>query len=206
MTGTQTALRARIACRTHVRCVLAAAMLACIPLAGCVDDQPAEEVDEEPAAATAQPEELPPGFARYRNERFGYVLAYPDSLLDPVTGEEAEEASDTQRFVSPDEAVVLTASGRALAPGDSIPLLLEQRIRRFQAGPGLVLHSERDDSSFVVRRTAGDELFYEKTIFYDDVLARIELAYPVGMRSTVDSLTEPLFGSFAGPAADLDRR
>lgn len=162
-------------------------------VASCAsDDVPDRNAPDSPEIAD-QRANVPAAFSLYRNDRFGYAVAYPDTLLNP-RGE--SQNGDGQQFVSPDSSVVLTAFGRNLYMEDSVDSIFDQRIQRRQEEAGLVIFSEKADSAFVIRGTSGERIYFEKSIFYDDRMATIELTYPIRMRAYLDSVVAHVSDSF----------
>jgi hypothetical protein len=156
-----------------------------------VVDQEAPQSVEHPDV----PQGIPDGLSLYRNERFDFVVAYPDTLLIPV---DTSDNRAGRRFVSADSSVVLAAFGRSLSPDDSAASVFDRRILKRQEESGLIIHAREDDSSFVLSGASGERIYYEKSVVYAGRIATFELTYPIRMKPSLDSLAARMADRF-GP-------
>lgn len=184
---------ARSLTTARLRCGLLAVLL-CV-VAGCTADEDPGEVVAETEGISDEPTELREGFSQYHNERFDFRVGYPDTLLIPL-GESRN--GDGQQFISSDSSVVLTAFGRHFELNVPITSVFSDRIESRRSEVDLVIYSARGDSSFIVIGTVDDRIYYEKSLVYNDTMARIEVTYPIRMQSDLDSVVTHVSDSFGG--------
>lgn len=184
----------------HLAAALVVAL--CVILWGCSDEESGDgqmSVSEpEPISTT-----LPPGYARYENERFRYSIAYPESLFS-AEGDMADGVG--RSFASPDSSVRMSVFATERAAADTLGSVADEAVQSVFQGrldslrerTGLILYSTRGDSSFVISGTYDDLIYYEKTLLYDRYLARFEIEYPIARKSEMDSVLTVVSHSFGG--------
>lgn len=165
--------------------------------AGCASEDVPDPTGPESVQVSEESSEPTEAFTLYRNDRFDYFVAYPDSLLIPQ-GE--SQNGDGQQFASPDSSVVLTAFGGNLFMEDSVASVFDRRMRSRRTDAGLILYSAQADSSFVISGTSGERIYHEKSIFYDDRMATIEMTYPIDRKAALDSVAARVSSSFGSGA------
>lgn len=128
----------------------------------------------------------------YRNERFGFQIAYPTALLEP---DGSVESSAGRLFRSRDGRVTLLAGAGLNEAGDSIAtyrdfLLAESyQSARLDYAP---VRSTWFVLSGLQAGTSGDEMFYERVTFTCSgrMIYGWRLTYPAAERAVYDRIVE----------------
>jgi predicted nucleic acid-binding Zn ribbon protein len=131
----------------------------------------------------------PGEYQTYRNDRFGYSIAYPSNLLQPqgVIG-----ADEGQRFASKDQRVRMTVSGQPNAPEKP---LAEWFKAEFKPGRTITYQVLRDNW-FVISGFEGDRVFYLKTRLEDGALRTFHLEADRTLQPQMQPITEKIARSF----------
>lgn len=127
----------------------------------------------------------------YVNHRYGYALAWPKRLLNPM-GE--SDAGDGQVFAASDGRAELRCWGSI---NDTPRLTIPEALAQAQAEPGrqtTYRHAGRD--FFVLSGYTGDTIFYRRSILADGVLATFELTYETSLKVLFDPVIEDISAGF----------
>lgn len=134
-------------------------------------------------------------YTTYRNERFGFQVAYPAALLSP---EPPPANDDGRRFVSPDDAVVMTASGRHDVRGLALDTLVRQAWADLPTGPDAPdAYEARRADGFVVSTSGDGRIHYRRVLRRDGRLLTLTLTYPADRRTRFDPVVEHVSASFS---------
>lgn len=128
-------------------------------------------------------------YKTYTNARYSYSISYPSHLLVPQ-GE--ADNGDGQAFRSRDGLTELRVYGSQDMGGG-----LEQAYREAQSGKSISYKTIRRDW-FVVSGYHGGKIFYQKTMFRDDVLKTFTIEYDESRKSVYDAVTARIARSFIG--------
>jgi hypothetical protein len=135
-----------------------------------------------------------PSTETYRNERFGFELAYPSAVFEPS---EEPEGGQGMAFTSRDGAAKLLVSAGQNTTGETLG-----SYRRF-----VLSKSYRDaridyapvrSSWFVLSGTNGDTMFYERITFRcgGRMIYGWQMTYPVAERQIYDPIVEAVHRSY----------
>jgi hypothetical protein len=126
----------------------------------------------------------------YTNHRYGYVLAWPKTMLTPL-GE--ADAGDGQAFASVDGRADLRCWAGFDDAGQTLPAAYAQARQE----PGRrVTYAHLGRDFFVVSGFEDGRIFYRKTLLAHGVLAAFELRYEVGLKAAFDPVVRDLAASF----------
>lgn len=127
----------------------------------------------------------PPGrlsFIRYTNARFGYSIAYPDTLLKP-SGPVGEDRG--MSFVSSREDVRMMVYA---IERDSFEDLSAQYEAAVRDGNGRITYRARDDDFYVVSGRQDGEVFYEKAVSGGGAITTFRMHYPLDDKAYYDAV------------------
>jgi hypothetical protein len=132
-------------------------------------------------------------YVKYKNERFGYVVDIPTSVLLPQ-GEAAN--GDGQTFLSKN------GKAKAVVYGS---LKLKETAHMCNAlyglenpdSPNITYKSSKGGLS-VVSGYRGDKVFYTKAISAEDRCLKLNIEYPIESREIYDAVTTRIANSFKG--------
>lgn len=134
------------------------------------------------------------GWAPYRNERFGFVITFPQALLRP----EPEAGGDAGRaFSTADRRVRLLAGAGRNESGDTL-----DSYRRFLLDDAYkdarIDYAPVRATWFVLSGTRGDQMFYERVTFACDgrLIYGWQLVYPVAERALYDRVVEAIHRTY----------
>lgn len=127
----------------------------------------------------------------YTNHRYGYVLAWPRTMLTPL-GE--ADAGDGQIFAAADGRAELRCwAGFDDATGQTLPDAYAQA----REEPGRrVTYAHLGRDFFVVSGFEDGRIFYRKTVLAHGVLAAFELRYEAALKEALDPVVRDLAASF----------
>jgi len=146
------------------------------------------------APAAAQPAAERSAWPIYRNERFGFALAYPGALLAP----DPSLASDAGAlFVSPDGKARLLASAGANTSAETLASYREFVLRESYAGAQIDYAPVRR-SWFVLSGEKDGVMFYERITFACEgrVIYGWQMRYPAAERAIYDRVVERIHRSY----------
>jgi hypothetical protein len=131
----------------------------------------------------------------YHNERFDYSIDYPKEILFPQ-GE--SDNGDGQKFLSKDADVSLIVYGSNNALNQSLEEVYREESRGGTAEnpKKVVTYKVLEDNWFVVSGYNSGRIFYQKTIFHDDVLKTFVLEYDESEKERYDPIAKRLEKSF----------
>jgi hypothetical protein len=130
----------------------------------------------------------------YRNERFGFELAYPSAVFEPG---EAPEGGQGMIFVSRDGAAQLLVSAGQNTTGETLG-----SYRRFVLNKSYrdarIAYAPVRSSWFVLSGTNGDTMFYERITFRcgGKMIYGWQMTYPVAERQIYDPIVEAVHRSY----------
>jgi hypothetical protein len=132
--------------------------------------------------------------AAYRNERFGFELAYPSAVFKPG---EAPAGGQGMVFTSRDGAAQLLVSAGQNTTGETL-----KSYRRFVLSKSYpdarIEYAPVRNSWFVLSGINGDTMFYERITFRcgGKVIYGWQMTYPVAERKTYDPIVEAVHRSY----------
>jgi hypothetical protein len=131
----------------------------------------------------------------YHNDRFDYSIDYPKEVLFPQ-GE--SDNSDGQKFLSKDANASLIVYGSNNALNQSLEDLYREESRGGTAEnpQKVVTYKTLKDNWFVVSGYNSGRIFYQKTIFHDDVLKTFLFEYDESEKARYDPIVKRLATSF----------
>ncbi|HEY0385728.1 MAG TPA: hypothetical protein VGC64_06930 [Pyrinomonadaceae bacterium] len=128
-------------------------------------------------------------YKTYTNARYAYSISYPANLLVPQ-GE--ADNGDGQAFRSRDGAAEMRVYGSQDLGGG-----LAEAYREAQSGKN-VTYKTLKRNWFVVSGTEGGKIFYQKTMFRNDVFKTFTIEYDESRKGTYDAVTARIAQSFTG--------
>ena len=165
--------------------ILAALVLtAPIPAASFASGAKAATTLEDVCSRTAE-------YGCYTNHRYGYVLAWPKTMLTPL-GE--ADAGDGQAFAAADGRAELRCwAGFDDATGQT----LSEAYAQAREEPGRrVTYAHLGRNFFVVSGFEDGRIFYRKTLLAHGVFATFELRYEADLKGAFDPVVRDLAASF----------
>jgi hypothetical protein len=140
----------------------------------------------------------PPGIAAseeiiyhtYANSRFGYTIKYPANVLIPQ-GESTN--SDGQKFISSDGSASLLVWGSHNALDESLQSRYNDTRKEFG---GSITYQVLKNHWFVISGYKEDNIFYQKTIFSNDIFKTFIITYKRTHRRLFDPIVPEIGGSF----------
>lgn len=134
-------------------------------------------------------------YETYHNEKFDYSIAYPKDILFPQ-GE--SDNGDGQKFLSKDAEVslIVYASNNALNQSLEEIYREESRGGTTENPKKVVTYKVQEDNWFVVSGYNNGRIFYQKTIFNDDVIKTFVFEYDESQRELYDPIAKRLEKSF----------
>jgi hypothetical protein len=133
------------------------------------------------------------GWTLYRNERFGFMLTYPQALMKPEAG-----VSDAGIAISsPDKRVRLLAGAGPNEGNDTL-----ESYRQFLLGESYkdvkIDYAPVRSTWFVLSGIRGDQMFYERVTFAcgGRMIHGWQLIYPVAERALYDRVVEAIHRSY----------
>ncbi|NJO23709.1 MAG: hypothetical protein HC868_13270 [Sphingomonadales bacterium] len=165
----------------------------CFSLGTTANAQPAAGYSGSGYATSGYGSEASPS-AAYRNERFGFELAYPSAIFEPG---EAPEGGQGMVFISRDGAAQLLVSAGQNTTGETLGSYRRFVLSKTYADARIEYAPVRD-SWFVLSGTNGDTMFYERITFRcgGKVIYGWQMTYPVAERRTYDPIVEAVHRSY----------
>ena len=146
-------------------------------------------------AAVAQP------YQRYCNERFGYCLEYPSSLIPQPEAHNGDGRVFNDK--AGQERLRVYGTGDWTFNGEGTAITLGQLYRmelkggRYPSKPArVVTYSVLKKDWFVLSGTVGKEVFYLKVVAREDAFCYASLKYPKADSATYNPVAARLAGSF----------
>ena len=131
-----------------------------------------------------------PALDTYVNPRFAYAVTYPRGVLLPQ-GE--AENGDGQRFVSPDGRAVLAVWGSHNALNQTLLSHHQDAVRDFG---GRVTYQALRPDWYVFSGIRQGRIFYQKTLFRDDIFKTFTFTYDATQRHLYDRIAAAISKSF----------
>jgi hypothetical protein len=126
----------------------------------------------------------------YGNGRFGYTIKYPANILIPQ-GESIN--GDGQKFISSDGSDSLLVWGSHNALDESLQSRYNDTLKEFG---GSITYQVLKNNWFVISGYKGDKIFYQKTVFYNDIFKTFIITYKRTKRQLFDPIVPEIAGSF----------
>jgi hypothetical protein len=136
-------------------------------------------------------------YTTYHNLRFAYSIDYPKNLLFPQ-GE--AENGDGQKFLSKNTDATLLVFGS----NNALNQTLEERYHEESRGgtpdtpKRVVTYRVQKDNWYVISGYNDGKVFYQKTIYRDDVFKTFYFEYDENRKSFYDPIVKQLAKSFTG--------
>lgn len=121
----------------------------------------------------------PPAYKTYHNQRFGYRLDYPAD--EPENG-------DGRRFLSPDGQTVLTAFAGYAAATNGLGKRRSVAREDWQAKHATFTLDQLTRTGYVLSGQVKGQIFYERTVFKNDMLTPFIWEYPVTRKAAMDAV------------------
>jgi hypothetical protein len=133
-------------------------------------------------------------YRTYVNARFGTVVQYPASFLVP----RPEAANgDGRRFVSKDEAIELSVYAFNNALSRSVKAEMSRAMADWKADGARLTYQKSGTDWYSLSGYAGDDIFYEKTLFKNGVFHTLIWQYPKALKARLDAPVTRTVRSFA---------
>lgn len=131
-------------------------------------------------------------YTRYRNDAFGFSIAYPDTILKPRAdvgqGRGREFASADGQVV----ALVYVVEGAG-------PQMLDDQYQGYLGDPGVrVTYRLRETDWYVVSGYRGARKFYDKTVLRGGALKTFQIQYDTTRAAYFDAVAATMATSFEG--------
>ncbi|WP_347556893.1 hypothetical protein [Robbsia sp. KACC 23696] len=130
--------------------------------------------------------------ATYANARYGYTIAYPETLLTP--GAEADDG-DGRVFTAKTGTAQVAVWGRFNAGDDSPAAMLHEEEDGTCTGTPPSYEVSRKDLVAFSCETSEKDIVYEKMIIRDDTIAAVEFTYPASEQASWAPIIEEMAGS-----------
>lgn len=136
-----------------------------------------------------------PAYKQYTNARFNYVISYPAGLFVPQ-GE--ADNGDGQRFLSKRGDVEMLVWGSHNVLNESLRSRFKDEVReKTREHPDRVVTYKRlKGNTYVVSGFQDGKVFYQKTMFVDEVFMTFYISYPADRKSEFDPVTAEISKSF----------
>jgi len=121
-------------------------------------------------------------YVRYTNERFGYSIAYPDSLLTP---DEPVGEDRGMTFVSASGGIQMMVY--AMERG-SYEDFAAQYQTAMEDGESRITYHAQEDDLYVVAGRRGSDMFYEKAVSDGGSITTFRMHYPADDKAYFDVL------------------
>ena len=130
----------------------------------------------------------------YRNERFGFELAYPSSVFEPS---EVPDSGQGGVFTSRDGAARLLVSAGQNATGETLKSY-RQFILNTSYPDARIEYAPTRGTWFVLSGTTGDTMFYERITFRcgGRTIYGWQMTYPAAERKLYDAIVEAIHRSY----------
>jgi hypothetical protein len=142
------------------------------------------------AKAPAMPASKHGEFGSYFNQKFGYLVKYPQYLK----GEGEPDAQDGQSFSSKSKALQMRVWGcysNWLSGEDmSIEQQRDQDIKTLASSDlpkPVITYKQNGRNWYVISGISANKIFYQKTVKGKDVFATVMLTYPADRKAEFDS-------------------
>jgi hypothetical protein len=132
----------------------------------------------------ALPSQAADYYRTYVNSRFGTVVQYPASFLEPRP--EADNG-DGRRFVSKNEAIELTVYAFNNTLSRSVKGEMSRAISDWKADGARLTYQKSGTDWYTLSGYAGDDIFYEKTLFKNGVFHTLIWQYPKTLKARLDA-------------------
>jgi hypothetical protein len=133
----------------------------------------------------------------YQNDRFDYSIDYPKDILFPQ-GE--SDNSDGQQFLSKntDASLVVYGSNNALIQSLEDVYSEESRGGAPENPKKVVTYKVLKNNWFVISGYRAGKIFYQKTIFHNDMFKTFQFEYEKNQKKFYEPITKRLAKSFKG--------
>ena len=133
----------------------------------------------------------------YQNPRFGYSIDYPKNILFPQGN---SDSGDGQKFLSKNTDATLLVFGS----NNVFNQTLEERYHEESRGgmpdapKRVVTYRVQKDNWYVVSGYNDRKIFYQKTIFHDDMFKSFYFEYDESRKAFYEPIVKQLAKSFTG--------
>jgi hypothetical protein len=128
----------------------------------------------------------------YYNNRFEYVVKYPENLLNK---QPPPQNNDGRSFVSPEGSIKMRVSGSHNVPERTFSEIYQQQLQAYQQ-ESRVTYQTKQDNWFVISGYRDGNVFYKKTIFYNDDVLDLTLTYDRTLQPEFDPIVAEISRSF----------
>ena len=124
-------------------------------------------------------------YATYQNERFGYRVLYPASLVSPLP---ESDNGDGRKFKSGDGQITLTVWGANNALDRTLREQMDAARREWAKDRARFSYTRFTPTFYVLSGTTGGQIFYEKTVPRGDGFATMLWQFPVSRRPRMNDI------------------
>lgn len=128
----------------------------------------------------------------YYNNRFEYVVRYPEDLLNQ---QPPPQNNDGRSFVSPQGSINMTVSGSHNVPQRSLNEVYQNQLQAYQEA-GRVTYKTQQDNWFVISGYKDGNVFYTKTFLYNNDVLELRLNYDRSLQPEFDAIVSQISNSF----------
>jgi hypothetical protein len=128
----------------------------------------------------------------YYNNRFEYVVKYPENLLDQLP---PPQNNDGRSFVSPQGSINMAVSGSHNVPQRNLNEIYQNRLQAYQEA-GRVTYKTQQDNWFVISGYKDGNVFYTKTFLYNNDVLELRLNYDRSLQPEFDAIVAQISNSF----------
>ncbi len=124
-------------------------------------------------------------YATYQNERFGYRVLYPASLVSPRA---ESDDGDGRKFKSSDSKITLTVWGDQNSSNRTLREQMSAARREWLKDRARITYTRFTSDFYVLSGTTGNEIFYEKTVPQSNGFATMLWQFPVARRPRMEAV------------------
>ena len=124
-------------------------------------------------------------YATYHNDRYGYRVLYPTTLVTPLP--EAPNG-DGRKWKSRDGKITLSAWGENNVFDRTLHEQMNAARRQWMADHARITYTRLTPEFYVLSGTTGGEIFYEKTVPQADGFATMLWQFPKARRPMMDAI------------------
>jgi hypothetical protein len=128
----------------------------------------------------------------YYNNRFEYVVKYPENILNK---QPSPQNNDGRSFTSPEGSIEMRVSGSHNIPRRTFSEIYQEQLQAYQR-ESQVTYQTQQDNWFVISGYRDGTVFYRKTIFYNDDVLELTLNYNRSLQPEFDSIVAEISRSF----------
>lgn len=128
----------------------------------------------------------------YYNNRFEYVVKYPETLLNK---QPPPQNNDGRSFISPEGSIEMRVSGAHNIPKKTFSEIYQEQLQAYQQ-ESRVTYQAQQDNWFVISGYRDGTVFYRKIIFYNDDVLELTLTYDRTLQPEFDPIVAEISRSF----------